>query len=59
MIHGYPKHENASKVFVLFHSKQFLFSPAEKSLRKKVTYLSTLYQKAFFELTTILKGYHK
>ena len=60
MIHSYAGDMRMlQKFLVLFHSKQFVFSLTEKSLRTKPTCLSTLYQKAFFELTTILKGYHE
>ena len=60
MIHSYAEHMRMLQKFsVLFHSKQFVFLPAEKSLRTKPACLSTLYQKAFFEFTTILKGYHE
>ena len=57
MVHSYAGDMRMLQKFsVLFHSKQFVFSPTVKSLRTKPTYLSALYQKAFFELTAILKG---
>ena len=48
MVHSYAGDMRMLQKFsVLFHSKQFVFSPTEKSLRTKPTCLSTLSKSVF------------